>query len=336
MHDPISSVIKAAPDNTHQDVTTLLWLLVAVAVVAVATKYIRLPYTIVLVITGAAIALVPGLTPVSLTPDLIVLVFLPALLFEAAYHLSFEHLRADFRFISSLAVWGVLATAGLIAGLLVVFAGLNWQTALLFGSIVAATDPVAVVSTFRKLGISPRLTSIIESESLFNDGSALVLFNLLLGIIVVEKFDFWASWFEFIKVTIGGLGLGVAIGYLALLLITPMDEYLTEILITLIVTYGTFLTAEAIGVSPALAVVAAGLLVGNFGQKKAISPATQVALGYSWEFFGFLANSLIFLLVGLEVRVISFGSFWTITILGIVATLVSRALAVGLLTASTI
>ncbi len=318
-------------NSAHSEVTTLFWLLIAVALVAVATKYIRLPYTIVLVLAGAGLALVPQAPGIVLTPDLIVLVFLPALLFEASYHLSFEHLKADFRFISNLALWGVVATAGLIAVLLVGLGGLAWPTALLFGAIVAATDPVSVVATFRKLGAPTRLTSIIESESLFNDGSALVLFNLLLSVIVAGQFSVWSNGLEFIKVAVGGLALGVATGYLALALLSRLDEYLTEILVTLIVAYGSFLAAEQLGVSPALAVVAAGLLVGNFGQRQALSPTTQIALGFSWEFFGFLANSLIFLLVGLQVRTIQVGEFWPVIGLGIVATLLSRGIVVVVL-----
>ncbi len=316
-------------DKTLENVTTVLWLLVAVGVVAVISKYIKLPYTIVLVLAGIVIALIPGLPAVNLTPDLIVILFLPALLFEAAYNLSFEQLKENVRFISALAFWGVLAMAALVAGLLIWLGGLPWQTALIFGAIIGATDPISVIATFRHLGAPKRLTIIMEGESLFNDGSALVLFNLLVGIIVTQQFNPVDSLFEFFKVAAGGLLLGGIVGYMALFLIRHLNDYLTETLVTVIVAYGTFLAAEQLHISPALAVVAAGLLVGNFGQEKVMSPTTQVAVGLSWEFIGFLANSLIFLLVGLQIRAIQILNFWEISALAIAVALFSRVVVIG-------
>ncbi|HEX2913936.1 MAG TPA: Na+/H+ antiporter [Chloroflexia bacterium] len=319
--------VTGAETTGHESgatVTTVIWLLMAVAVVSVLTKYVRLPYTIALVIAGLGIALTPGLATVTLTPDLIVLVFLPALLFEAAYNLSFQHLRENIRFISSLAIWGVLATVGIVGGLLIWLSGLPWQTALVFGAIVGATDPVSVVATFRKLGAPRRLTIIMEGESLFNDGSALVIFNLLIGIVVAGQFNFIASLVDFLKVAVGGLVLGAAIGYLALGVLSRLNDYLTETLVTIIAAYGTFLGAEVIGVSPALAVVVAGLLVGNFGQERVMSPSSRVAVGLSWELIGFLANSLIFLLVGLEIRAVDISSYWEVALLAIAVVVVSR------------
>lgn len=316
-------------DNTFEQVSTVLWLLIAVCVVAVASRYIKVPYTIALVLAGLGIAFIPGIVPITLTPDLIVIVFLPALLFEASYNLSFDQLRRVFRFIGVLAFWGVLGCAGLVGGLLIWLGGLPWQTALLFGAIVAATDPISVVSTFRKLGAPRRLTTIIEGESLFNDGAALVFFNILLGVIVSQKFSPSETLIEFIKVAVGGLVLGSAIGYLGFVVLSHLENFLTETLVTLIVAYGTFLGAETIGVSPALAVVAAGLLVGNIGRSKGMSASSRVAVGLSWELIGFIANSLIFLLVGLEIRAVNFNPvFWWVTMLGIAATSFSRGIIV--------
>ena len=317
--------------GTFDQVLSMLWLLIVIAIVAVVTKYIKLPYTIALVIAGLGIALTPGITSVSLTPDLIVIVFLPALLFEASYNLSFAQLRQSFRFIATLAFVGVLASALLVAVVLVVVGGLSWQTALLFGSIVSATDPVSVVATFRKLGTPHRLNTIVEGESLFNDGAALVLFNLLVAVVVSQNFSLSDSLVQFGKVAIGGLLLGTAIGYLGYVVISRLNEHLTETLITLIVAYGTFLAAEVLELSPALAVVAAGLIVGNVGQEKGMSPSSRIAVGLSWELIGFVANSLIFLLVGLQLHALpSFDllAIGGITILGIIATTLGRTVVV--------
>ena len=193
---------------------------------------------------------------------------------------------------------------------------------------MGATDPVSVVATFWRLGAPRRLTTIMEGESLFNDGSAIVSFNLLLEVIVAQQFNAWNSLIEFMKASVGGLALGVAIGYLALGVLSRFNDYLTETLVTIIVAYATFLIGEEIGVSPALAVVAAGLMVGNMVQQKAMSPTTRVTVGLGWEFFGYVANSLIFLLVGEQVRSIDIAPFWGIALLAIVVTVVGRTVVI--------
>ncbi len=197
------ALLNSAINDTQTEVITLVWLMLAAALVAIVSKLIKLPYSIVLVIAGLGIGLVPDIPTVMLTPEIILLIFLPALLFEASYHLSYQQLRENFRFVSLLAIGGVILTALLTAFLLVWWGGISWQTALLFGTMVAATDPISVVAIFRKLGVSPRLSSIIESESLFNDGTALVLYNVILGVVLTQRFNFWDSLLEFLRVSVG-------------------------------------------------------------------------------------------------------------------------------------
>ncbi|HMA38134.1 MAG TPA: Na+/H+ antiporter [Chloroflexia bacterium] len=316
---------------------TLFWMLVAVAVVALLTKRIRVPYTVALVIAGLVIAVVPGAPTVQLTPDLILAVFLPALVFEAAYNLHFGQLRENLRTISALAIPGVLLTAVVVAGLLHVASGFSWRVALLFGAIVAATDPVSVVATFKELGAPPRLRTILEGESLFNDGTALVLFRLILGVIVAGAFDSATSAGQFVLVIAGGAGIGAAAGYIVAHLMRRFDDYLVETVLTLILAYGTYFLAEQLQVSGVIAVVVAGLLVGNYAQQISFSPTSQMAVGLSWEFFGFLANSLIFLFVGLQVHNTglagSAGSIGSVAV-AIGAVLLSRILIVGLVGAA--
>jgi monovalent cation:H+ antiporter, CPA1 family len=309
---------------------TVFWMLVAVAAVAILTKRVRLPYTVALVIAGLIIAFVPGAPTVDLTPDLILAVFLPTLIFEAAYNLHFGHLRENLRTITALAIPGVLLTAGIVAVLMHVAIGLDWLVALLFGAIVAATDPVSVVATFKELGAPARLRTIIEGESLFNDGTALVLFRLLLGIAVASSFDSAASAGQFVLVIAGGLLLGVAGGYLVVQLMRRFDDYLVETTLTVILAYGSYFLAEELQVSGVIAVVAAALVVGNYGQRVSLSPTSRMAVGLSWEFFGFLANSLIFLFVGLQVRnARMLESILPISV-AILAVLLARAVTVGL------
>ncbi|MEO5950947.1 MAG: Na+/H+ antiporter [Chloroflexia bacterium] len=308
---------------------TIFWMLVAVAVVALVTKRIRLPYVVALVIAGLIIALFPGMPTIELTPDLILAVFLPLLVFEAAYNLQLPHLRENWRMISALAIPGVLLTAGVVGVLVHFLAGFDWPIALLFGAIVSATDPVSVVSTFKALGAPLKLRTIIEGESLFNDGTSLVLFRVLLGVVIAGQFDVAAGVAQFAFVIAGGVLVGLILGFLVSYLTARFDDYLVETVLTLILAYGAYFLAEELHVSGVTAVVAAGLLVGNYGAGMSFSPTTQVSVSLSWEFFGFLANSLIFLLVGLQVHLdVLAQSLWYV-LAAIVAVLLSRIITVG-------
>jgi CPA1 family monovalent cation:H+ antiporter len=308
---------------------TVFWMLVAVAAVALITKRIRLPYTVALVIAGLVIAIMPGVPKVVLTPELILAVFLPVLIFEAAYNLDIVHLRENVRTISALAIPGVLLTAAIVAALIHYVSDFEWPMALLFGAIVAATDPVSVVSTFKQLGAPTRLRVIIEGESLFNDGTALVLFRVILGVILAGEFNVVAGVGQFIFVILGGLVLGVAAGYLVSKLMTRFDDYLIETVLTVILAYGTYFLAEELHVSGVIAVVGAALLVGNYGKNVSFSPTSQIAVGLSWEFFGFLANSLIFLFVGLEVQETALAGTGGYIVVAIAAVLLSRAVVIA-------
>ncbi len=167
-----------------ESVTTLVWLLATVILVAVASKYIRIPYTVALTIAGLIIALLDIKLKIDLTPDIILFIFLPALLFESSYNLPFGEVRDNLRPIALLAVPGVILTAVCVATGLYFTTGVGWDTALLFGAIMSATDPVSVLAIFRKIGAPRRLSVMLEGESLFNDGTSIVLFRIVLAIVV--------------------------------------------------------------------------------------------------------------------------------------------------------
>ncbi len=311
------------------EVVIVVWLLITVMIVAIASKYLRIPYTVALVLAGLGIALTPNHLTIDLTPDLILFIFLPALLFEAAYHLDFGELRENLRPVILLAVPGVLLTAFFVASLTHYVVGLSWETSALFGAIVSATDPVSVLAIFRQLGAPRRLSVIIEGESLFNDGTSLVLFRIVLGAIVAQSMsDAWQTVAQFIFVVAGGLALGALIGFGVSLIHSRVDDYLVETTMTLVVAYGTYLVAEWVGVSGVIAVVVAALVVGTYGRSVAMSPTTRVAITSSWEFFGFVANSLLFLLIGLKVDIDELGQYWLPILLAIGAVLVVRVVVV--------
>lgn len=322
---------------TGAAVTTIVWLLIAVALVAVLTHFVRVPYTIALVVAGLALGVIGGPFRVPLTEALILDVFIPALLFEAAYNLSWPRLRAEIRPITALAIPGVIAGT-FIVGAIVHLAGLRWPVALLFGALISATDPVSVLATFRRIGANRRLSIIVEGESLFNDGTALVVFKLILAFVIAGGVTASTTILAFIASIAGGIAIGLAIGYLGALLLRQIDDYLVEVTVTLLMAYGTFIACEhghltvrgnEVGASPVIAVVVLALVTGNYAARSSMSARTRLSMHDTWELIGYFANSLIFLLIGLQVHTASVTRAEIPLILwAIVGILVSRAIVV--------
>jgi CPA1 family monovalent cation:H+ antiporter len=293
--------------DTHFAITLFILLLLVASGVSMATKWIRIPYTLLLVIIGLVISPLHFLPGVHVSPELILLIFLPALLFEASWNLKIESLRENLLPILVLAVPGVLVSTGIIGALLTRAAGLSWSQALLFGSMISATDPVSVLALFKKLRLPGRLASIIEGESLLNDGTAVVVFRILLGVIASAAVSPPAglvrdSLQQFGLVIFGGMAVGAAVGFLASTLTSHFDDHFLEITLTTIAAYGSYLLAESVHVSPVIAVLIAGLTIGNYGRQTGMSPTTQVAVNAFWEYAAFVVNSLVFLLTGLEIQ----------------------------------
>ncbi len=323
--------------TTATAVTTIVWLLFAVTLVAALTHFVRVPYTIALVVAGLTLGVIGGPFKVPLTEDLILEVFIPALLFEAAYNLSWPRLRAEIRPITALAIPGVIAGT-FIVGAIVHMAGLRWPVALLFGALISATDPVSVLAIFRQIGANRRLAIIIEGESLFNDGTALVIFKLILVVVVAGGVTTSTTILAFVASIAGGMAVGLAVGYLGALALRQIDDYLVEITVTLLMAYGTFILCEhthltvggnEIGASPVIAVVVLALVTGNYASRASMSARTRVSMHDTWELIGYFANSLIFLLIGLQVHTASVSRVDIPLILSaIVGILVSRAIVV--------
>ena len=312
-------------------------LLVAAIFVAIVARRVRLPYTVGLVVTGIALALARVETEATLTHDFIFDVILPPLLFEAALSLHWKELRRDAFPVLTLATLGVVISAVVVAAGMVSI--LDWPVspALVFGVLIAATDPVAVIAMFKDTGVKGRLRLLVESESLLNDGVAAVLFALVLAWALATGREGTTSaeiaW-ALVATAGGGILVGLLCGGAAILVAGRTSDHLVETALTTVAAYGSFLLAESLHLSGVLATVAAGLLMGNLGvlaasERNVLSLRGREFVDAFWEFAAFIANSLIFLLIGVTVAGISFNELgWTALLIAVVLVLIGRALSV--------
>jgi CPA1 family monovalent cation:H+ antiporter len=302
--------------------TLVIELLLIVSIVAIAVRRLRIPYTVALVVVGL---LITFQSPIEfeLTPELILALFVPPLVFEAAFHLNLVELRRSLPAILLMAVPGVILSCLIVAGMLVVGINISPSIALVFGALIAATDPVSVVALFRTLGVARRLSVLIEGESLFNDGTAIVLFNLMLAFALTDKFNVAKSLVDFFVISIGGALIGLVLGWLIAQIISRVDNYLIETTFTTILAFGSYLVAERLGFSGVLAVVTAGLVNGNISPQ-GMSPTSRIVIFNFWEYVAFLANSLVFLLLGLQVNITTLLAYWQPILWAIMAILLAR------------
>ncbi len=303
-------------------------LLLVVFVVAMAAHRIRVPYTVALVLAGLAVSS-QNILHFELTPQLILLLFLPPLVFEAALHIDSRTFRRIVTPVLLLAIFGVLIAVAVVSSLLTLTGLLDWRTALVFASLIAATDPVAVVSLFKVLGAPKRLSTLVESESLFNDATTIVIFHIVLAALAVGGDRFELNWMnaiqQFVIVAAGGVGVGVVAGLVANAIFAHIDDHLIEITLSTIVVYGTYLLAEEFHLSGVLAVALVGMFVGNRSGKN-MSPTTRMMLMNFWEYIAFLANSLIFILIGMQVALPRMGDrSYLMFGLVVIVVLISRA-----------
>jgi monovalent cation:H+ antiporter, CPA1 family len=307
---------------------------VAIAV-ALAVRPLRVPYAVALVIVGLVLAAGGLVAPPHLTKDLLFSVFLPGLLFEAAFHLDSGVFGRLWLGITGLAIPGVVAAIALTA--LIVSAslrglgispGFTWSTGLVFAALIAATDPVAVTAVFRRLSIPKELLTLIEGESLLNDGTAVVFLSLVLGYVAGETTSGAGLLGQFLLVGGGGVAVGLAVGGTIAALIRRIDDAMIEIALTVIAAYGSFALAEGLHISGVIATVAAGMVCGNDGRRVGMSATTRASLESFWEFVAFALNSMVFLLLGFEVSATALVTSWREILIAYAAVLLTRAIMV--------
>lgn len=321
---------------------TIFVVLFAVATaVAIGARRWRIPYTVALVAAGLLLGLLHVLHPPHLTKELLFTVFLPGLLFEAAYHIPFREFWRNRITIFSLAIPGVAAAIALTALILAPVAGaldfvqdFNWRHALVFGALIAATDPIAVVAMFKSLGVPRRLGLLVEGESLLNDGTSIVFFTLILGIVSGEAVSVSGIAVDFLRVVGLGALIGGIVGMGVSQVIRRLDDPMIEITLTTIGAYGAFVAAEHFHDSGVIATVVAGMICGNYAARTGMSPSTRVAVETFWEYVAFALNSIVFLLIGFEVRLASIVESWLPILAAFLAVLLGRGLVVGLATSA--
>lgn len=324
-------------DATEQAMgsTLLVTELIIVAAVAIAVKWIRLPYTIALVTAGLGVGILRAqhfiAMDIVLTPELVFTIFLPVLLFEAAFNLNLHHLKENAKPIALFAVPGVILSSLFVGYGVHKFLGIPLNWALVFGALISATDPISVLAFFKQLKAPPRLSILVEGESLFNDGAAVVVFTIVLALAATGEFSLTAGLITFLMVSVGGLLLGVTLGYVVSKITALIDDHLIEITLSTILAYGSYIAAEHLGVSGVMAVIAAGLVYGTFGKEIGMSPNTQVMMAAFWEYAGFLMNSLVFLLIGTQVDLRLLARDWKGVLIAFVCVVAARFITMSVL-----
>ncbi len=310
------------------DLAQLGLLLFVSALVAMLTRRLHMPYTVGLVLAGIGLHFLHVFIKWHLTKDLIFTVFLPPLIFEAALCINWREFRKNLPVVALLASVGVVLAAAVTAVGMHYALSWDWGSAALFGVLIAATDPVSVIATFKEAGVRGRLRLLIEAESLLNDGTAAVAFIAVLGVLAGAPLEFVPVASTLLLMTVGGalVGAVVATGFMLLAGRTP--DYLVEITFTTLAAYGSFFVAEHFNMSGVLAALTAGLVVGNFRSSTSLTDAGRHALEPFWEYVAFIANSMIFILIGAQEAQQHFQDLWLPVVVAILLVVLGRAVAI--------
>jgi monovalent cation:H+ antiporter, CPA1 family len=303
-------------------------LLFIAAIVAMLARRLKVPYSVGLVLAGISLAFLPIVPEIKLTKELIFTAFLPPLVFEAALYIRWKELRRDLPVILTLATIGVLLSAGLTAVCMHYLAGWEWISASLFGVLIAATDPVSVIASFKDSGVHGRIRLLMEAESLFNDSTAAIAFAVILTIAAGGSISAFGVAQNLFAAIAGGILCGLAVAGIMLFLAGHTDDHLVEITFTTIAAYGSFIFAEHYHFSGILASLTAGLLFGNVGALGSISDKGRDAVESFWEYVAFVVNSLIFILIGIHEAHQAFGNVAIVALIAIVVVTLGRAVAI--------
>ena len=279
-------------------------LLVAVAGLSALARALSVPYPIVLVVGGGLLGFIPGLPAVKLDPQVVLVVFLPPLLYGSSVYANFNDFRANLRTLTLNAVGLVLVTMCAVAVIAhALIPGLPWEAAFVLGAIVSPTDPLAASNIMRRLDVPRRLLSGIEGEGLFNDATALVAYRLAVAAVVAGSFSLADAGLKFVLGAAGGLAIGVAVGWIVAEIRKRTPDAQVSVTVSLLTGYAAFVPADAVGASGVLATVAAGVFMGIRGPQ-ILSARTRLQGFFVWDILDFVVNAILFVLIGLQLRAV--------------------------------
>ena len=320
-----------AGSETPVPLLILVAVLFAMPVIAFLSRRLRLQYTVAMVLVGLVVSAFTGRGNLEVSPAIAVTILLPGLVFEAAYRLDAVELRRTFGGVALLAIPGVLVVAAVVAVILHVAAGLPLGQAFIVGAMVSATDPVAVVATMRQLRAPSRLVTLIDAESLFNDGTAVLVYAIGIGALSGEQ-SLAGDALAFVVGIVASVAIGAATGWLIARVAAVTTDHLIELTLTLLAAYGTYVMADLVHQSGIIAVVVAGIVTGTYGRRVGFSPRAREAIDTVWEFLAFVLTAVAFLLIGSAIPLGTLREAAGPIAWGVIAVLVGRALVVyGLL-----
>ncbi len=291
-----------------EHLSIILGLLLVASTVAVATRsFIRIPYTVALVLAGLMIGFTNffealNFPSLHLSKDLILFLFLPPLLFEGGLGMDLDILLRNGLGVFLLALVGTVVTMMLLGVFIHYTVGFGWGVAFLTGAILSPTDPVSVLALFREQGVDKDLSMLVEGESVFNDGLGVVLYLIVLQASTGSHVSFGHSTQMFFWEVLVGAGTGIAMGYLCHRILGRIDDHLIEVTVSIMLAFGAYLIADRFHASGVIAVVMAGIIIGSYGKLFSMSPGTRLALTHFWEVIVFIINSLLFLLIGIDLE----------------------------------
>jgi CPA1 family monovalent cation:H+ antiporter len=314
-------------------VELLVGLLGLAAFVAIIARPLRFPYTVALVVAGLLVGIAAsaaGYPAIDVSPEVVLLVLLPGLVFEAGYRLRIAELRRWFGGLALLAIPGVLISAAIVALVLNLATGLRPDLAFIVGAMVSATDPAAVVATFKRLHVPPALSTMVDGESLLNDGTGLVLFAIAVRA-VYAPIGPGEAIVTFAGTVAISVAIGLATGFVAARVIALVDDHLVELTISVVLAYGSYIVADQVHLSGVIATVTAAIVLGNIGPGQAMTETGSDAIDTVWEFFAYLLTAVVFLLVGLAIPPARLVDSIVPIAWGIVGILIGRAMVVYVL-----
>ncbi|MGI9054829.1 MAG: cation:proton antiporter [Pyrinomonadaceae bacterium] len=298
------------------------------AVVAIIARRFKFPYTVGLVAAGIMLAFIPLGISIAFSKDLLFKVLLPPLIFEAALYIHWKELKKDLVPVITFATVGVLLSAGITAAFMNLVLGWDWTMAALFGVLIAATDPVSVIATFKEAKVEGRLRLLVEAESLFNDSTAAVAFVIALAFAMGQTLTVGGAALTLVLSIVGGIGSGLLVGWGCLFIAGRTRDHLVELALTTIAAFGSFWLAETFHWSGVLATMTAGLLVGNTKALGFVTEKGEESIESFWEFAAFVVNSIVFIILGINEAYQDFGRSAMAIGVAIIAVIIARAVAI--------